>query len=155
MYNLTVDTAHTFFVGEGQWLVHNACGPKGNSWLTEEQFWQKRHQYVNEILAIPGQAINKMRNEGFRFSEAAEWAVQKRLEIGKNYKDLMPSEMLEATFTRNMKEYGGNPWGPPNADWLRENKGYSTYQIIQASGRPGGGNIISQLLDIGDRLYWK
>ena len=27
MYNLTVDTAHTFFVGEGQWLVHNTnCG---------------------------------------------------------------------------------------------------------------------------------
>jgi RHS repeat-associated protein len=26
MYNLTVDTAHTFFVGEGQWLVHNDCG---------------------------------------------------------------------------------------------------------------------------------
>ena len=23
MYNLTVDTAHTFFVGDGQWLVHN------------------------------------------------------------------------------------------------------------------------------------
>lgn len=27
MYNLTVDTAHTFYVGEGQWLVHNACKP--------------------------------------------------------------------------------------------------------------------------------
>ena len=26
MYNLTVDTAHTFFVGESQWLVHNSCG---------------------------------------------------------------------------------------------------------------------------------
>ncbi len=26
MYNLTVDTAHTFFVGDQQWLVHN-CGP--------------------------------------------------------------------------------------------------------------------------------
>ena len=25
MYNLTVDTAHTFFVGDGQWLVHNTC----------------------------------------------------------------------------------------------------------------------------------
>jgi hypothetical protein len=24
MYNLSVETAHTFFVGEGQWLVHNA-----------------------------------------------------------------------------------------------------------------------------------
>lgn len=23
MYNLTVDTAHTFFVGDGRWLVHN------------------------------------------------------------------------------------------------------------------------------------
>jgi hypothetical protein len=23
MYNLTVDEAHTFFVGDGQWLVHN------------------------------------------------------------------------------------------------------------------------------------
>lgn len=29
MYNLTVDEAHTFFVGEGQWLVHNSgCNPK-------------------------------------------------------------------------------------------------------------------------------
>jgi len=25
MYNLTVATAHTFFVGEGGWLVHNTC----------------------------------------------------------------------------------------------------------------------------------
>ncbi len=25
MYNLTVDIAHTYFVGEGQWLVHNVC----------------------------------------------------------------------------------------------------------------------------------
>jgi hypothetical protein len=25
MYNLTVDDAHTFFVGEQSWLVHNTC----------------------------------------------------------------------------------------------------------------------------------
>src|SRR5690606_13176037 len=25
MYNFTVDTAHTYFVGDGQWLVHNEC----------------------------------------------------------------------------------------------------------------------------------
>jgi hypothetical protein len=25
MYNLTVDDAHTFFVGEQAWLVHNQC----------------------------------------------------------------------------------------------------------------------------------
>lgn len=28
MYNLTVDEAHTFYVGDGQWLVHNACTEK-------------------------------------------------------------------------------------------------------------------------------
>ncbi len=27
MYNLTVEVAHTFFVGEGGWLVHNCFGP--------------------------------------------------------------------------------------------------------------------------------
>jgi hypothetical protein len=27
MYNLTVDEAHTFFVGDGAWLVHNTNGP--------------------------------------------------------------------------------------------------------------------------------
>ena len=30
MYNLTVDQAHTFFVGDGGWLVHNTC-----KWLGE------------------------------------------------------------------------------------------------------------------------
>lgn len=31
MYNFTVATAHTYFVGEGQWLVHNACNVFWNS----------------------------------------------------------------------------------------------------------------------------
>jgi hypothetical protein len=29
LYNLTVATAHTFFVGDDGWLVHNACGGSG------------------------------------------------------------------------------------------------------------------------------
>jgi hypothetical protein len=29
VYNLTVATAHTYFVGDGQWLVHNRCGARG------------------------------------------------------------------------------------------------------------------------------
>lgn len=32
MYNFTVATAHTYFVGEGQWLVHNAC-PNLPEWI--------------------------------------------------------------------------------------------------------------------------
>ncbi len=30
VYNLTVDEAHTYFVGDGQWLVHNCGGPDGD-----------------------------------------------------------------------------------------------------------------------------
>jgi RHS repeat-associated protein len=35
MYNFTVATAHTYFVGDGQWLVHNACNisPQINTFL--------------------------------------------------------------------------------------------------------------------------
>jgi len=29
VYNLTVDEAHTYFVGDGAWLVHNACPSDG------------------------------------------------------------------------------------------------------------------------------
>jgi pretoxin HINT domain-containing protein len=36
MYNLTVETAHTFFVGSGQWLVHNTCGL--NDGLTNDPY---------------------------------------------------------------------------------------------------------------------
>lgn len=59
MYNLTVAEAHTYFVGEGGWLVHNACGQKLRRQLlksdaTATRFdaegvqWQAHH-------VIPGQ----------------------------------------------------------------------------------------------------
>ena len=31
MYNMTVATAHTYFVGDGHWLVHNACEAFANT----------------------------------------------------------------------------------------------------------------------------
>jgi hypothetical protein len=47
MYNLTVDTAHTFFVGEGQWLVHNSC-----NWLGEgkaPKWGEKLAEYTDNV----------------------------------------------------------------------------------------------------------
>jgi hypothetical protein len=38
MYNLTVDQVHTFFVGDGQWLVHNADGPCSSLFLKYASF---------------------------------------------------------------------------------------------------------------------
>ena len=44
MYNLTVAKAHTYFVGDGQWLVHNTCTKisKDISPGQITEFWQKR-----------------------------------------------------------------------------------------------------------------
>jgi hypothetical protein len=52
MYNLTVDTAHTFFVGEGQWLAHNACDP-----LSRLPARQSIHDPTTGILVAEGQEI--------------------------------------------------------------------------------------------------
>ena len=49
MYNLTVAEAHTFFVGQGVWLVHNAkCGGKipikgGGTSLPSGVQWANAH----------------------------------------------------------------------------------------------------------------
>jgi hypothetical protein len=64
MYNLTVGTAHTFFVGEGQWLVHNACNiiagggasidnipPSYRSWI--EKFAER---YDTEVTVVGSHA---------------------------------------------------------------------------------------------------
>jgi len=56
MYNLTVATAHTFFVGEGQWLVHNLCLDPvalANEWATARTFknWVKNLDFRNPNMA--------------------------------------------------------------------------------------------------------
>jgi hypothetical protein len=121
--------------------------------LTEEEFWKKRYQYTNEVVSIPRRAEVKINDEGLSPYDAANWAVEERLMIGKKYKDMMPTELQEETFARNMKAYG-NQYGPPNADWYRINKGYSDSRIIQSAGKPGGADIIPRLLNILDDL-WK
>jgi hypothetical protein len=66
MYNLTVDTAHTFFVGEGRWLVHNMCGGRLGD-LTPDEISQIQ-QVVDEAqrpLEIVGStAKGTRRNPG-------------------------------------------------------------------------------------------
>jgi hypothetical protein len=47
MYNFTVATAHTYFVGEGQWLVHNACPLRNN--IGAQPGEQAHHLIPNEL----------------------------------------------------------------------------------------------------------
>ena len=53
MYNLTVDVAHTFFVGQGQWLVHNAC-PIGSLKTRSASYLKKKgvdpHELKYDVL---------------------------------------------------------------------------------------------------------
>lgn len=45
MYNLYVDTAHTFFVGDGQWLVHN-CGGQNKLYTVYRSVKDNVTEYV-------------------------------------------------------------------------------------------------------------
>jgi len=62
MYNLTIDTAHTYFVGAGYWLVHNACsrvlrnnllGAKAVPDWANEIEWQAHHLIPGEFQNHP------------------------------------------------------------------------------------------------------
>jgi hypothetical protein len=50
MYNLTVAIAHTFFVGEEQWLVHNAKCDGFNNWW---QYTIRKYRKVDVNMLIP------------------------------------------------------------------------------------------------------
>lgn len=60
MYNLTVSTAHTFFVGDGQWLVHNDCIIRDVTANQMNKFWRSANSSWGptwEALANSGNVI--------------------------------------------------------------------------------------------------
>lgn len=60
MYNLTVAEAHTFFVGQEQWLVHNACSTKLRAAMNLTDASKQAHHIVPGQLeghALVQQAI--------------------------------------------------------------------------------------------------
>jgi hypothetical protein len=59
MYNLTVDTAHTYFVGQGQWLVHNTgAGPcpigTNGTKFTSKTLWEGEPGRLDVENPAPG-----------------------------------------------------------------------------------------------------
>lgn len=76
MYNLTVDVAHTFFVGSGEWLVHNICHSRVlgknlvKSGIARPPETAAHHIVAwNDVRAKPSQAI--LAREGIGIDEAA------------------------------------------------------------------------------------
>jgi hypothetical protein len=57
MYNLTVAQAHTFFVGDGRWLVHNAvvpCPSGGGDMVNGRK--PINHEYAGNSMSLPASA---------------------------------------------------------------------------------------------------
>ena len=42
MYDLTVEEAHTFAVGDGEWVVHNECDARGYYRIPESSDFHQR-----------------------------------------------------------------------------------------------------------------
>jgi hypothetical protein len=55
MYNLTVAEAHTYFVGDGEWLVHNACSRVLRTHLSVPDEWEQNKVAWQAHHIIPGQ----------------------------------------------------------------------------------------------------
>lgn len=83
MYNLTVHDSHTFYVGVGQWLVHNDCGDQASdtSGSSSQQYQQPKYQPTRNIETeingrlFSGHALDQMQNRGIPLSEV-ENAIQ-------------------------------------------------------------------------------
>jgi len=65
MYNLTVEDAHTFFVGDGDWLVHNV----------DCDFWLDN----NNLTVVPDPKLNKFNPKGQAGSAIATYKNNGRL----------------------------------------------------------------------------
>ncbi len=87
MYNLTVDEAHTYFVGDGGWLVHNMCAARA---LTPDELGHldkinRTEKFLQEHPDIAREA--KLQRQGVVLEddhpgEARQWAAGLTASIG-------------------------------------------------------------------------
>lgn len=98
MWNLTIVTAHTYFVGDKQWLVHNACpNPNGIKGRPDHQAAvgdlqdELRQKWGNDYDVIDGQTLNTASNGQIPLNRKPDAFVRERVsgnivEIGEAYR---------------------------------------------------------------------
>jgi hypothetical protein len=89
MYNLTVDEAHTYFVGEGQWLVHNDfCPILGRLQKNVTDAHNEMMQQMAEKLAGSGKYQEVWMDTTVSISTKGEVPSTRRPDVlGLNFKD--------------------------------------------------------------------
>ncbi len=134
MYNLTIETAHTFFVGSGQWLVHNMCAgelkparsfPHGFKTFEEfENFGQTLNTgvaeagYENATAAFGGSSVT-----GFKYTTGAPFDVGR---ISDFDIAIISPEMVDDAAAIGVPLRGGGARTAPLPDWALKELGLDT-----------------------------
>lgn len=111
---------------------------RGSQYLVQQELPLLRKAYEKAVgnLAKTGDDLLAQGNSP---EHVARTLHGMRRELGKQYKDVTPPELLNKIFNRNMTNYG-DKWGP-SIDYLRDVKGYSWETIIQKASQAGGKDI--------------
>jgi RHS repeat-associated protein len=109
-----------------------------------------RQQYERAVRALSDRAA-QMRLGGRPLEEVARTLHAERRALGEQFKTMTPPDALEQIYVRNIERYGDRLG--PSIDWLIERglrQGKTMEQIwesiITSASRPGGQDIIPQLL---------
>ncbi|MCE9647410.1 MAG: AHH domain-containing protein [Chloroflexi bacterium] len=150
MYNLTVDEAHTFFVGHGQWWVHNACDRAALARALESIVGdqkQAHHLIPCELcsepvvkLAIEGGFPFNGKPNGVLLPDNIDLSRKINLPVHRGPHDLYTDRVLEDIKLLN-KQAQANNWLPADARAALENL--------------TSGELMNRLREMGGGVYLK
>ncbi len=152
MYNLTVAFAHTYFVGDGQWLVHNGCFNRNPTASQMADFWKSANSpwgstweaLANSGNVIAYQADGKIvgalalgSRQSAKLPEPALYMMA--LEVLDQYRNQgIGSTLLKEAASESLKQgYNGNVWSIVN-------KSQSNWQDILSWSRSVGAQITEE-----------
>ncbi len=141
MYNLTVDEAHTFFVGDGAWLVHNCNYVKlGDNETLDLEEIAKQHRRISNYPQTEGnmavmEYIDSYADDG---TPILKTVVHRSDFVGKRHAEIVLLEQLQSR--------GINP--------ERITRAYSELQPCVASGN-NCRRVLQQALSPDATVYYR
>jgi hypothetical protein len=118
MYNLSVETAHTFFVGDGQWLVHNCPAAAGGP---------------TNPFALKN--VTPTNNLSLKVDEALDAAIEF---LGPGYKDLGNGRFISADGTRQVRMSDRDILGLDNAAGVK----HMNFETLVPNPQKPGKNMV-------------
>ena len=105
--------------------------------MSEQEIRLLRTQYETEVRGLK-EVYENMLAEGFDMETIAHALHKKRRDIGIQYREITPADILEIIYNRNLERYGDKDG--PTMEFLRE-QGRSWEDIIESAMRPGGRDL--------------